>query len=168
MTAPLVLSLVLDQASFEFFNRLRQQYFPPERNYLDAHLTLFHALPGKEFDTIAQRLQTVCQTTEEMRLAVTEVKMIGRGVAYKMECEALKKLHHQLRKEWRSWLTPQDQQKIWPHVTVQNKVKPEKARQLQEYLTKDFESFDAYGRGLKLWAYRNGPWELLKEWPFAQ
>jgi 2'-5' RNA ligase len=168
MTAPLILSLALDEPSFLFFNTLRQKHFPPERNYLDAHLTLFHALPGEEYETICRQLETLCQQISPMQLQVTEVKMIGRGVAYKMECDALKHLHHQLRKNWLEWLTAQDRQKIWPHVTVQNKASVEQARELYAELRQKFEPFTTTDTGLTIWAYRNGPWEKLKEFSFTE
>ena len=44
----LILTLIIDGEAQNFFNILRQRYFPAERNYLDAHLTLFHNLPGNE------------------------------------------------------------------------------------------------------------------------
>jgi len=54
--APLILTLTLDEASQAFFDEQRRQYFPPKINYLSAHLTLFHALPGAEYDAIAAYL----------------------------------------------------------------------------------------------------------------
>jgi 2'-5' RNA ligase len=163
---PLILTLALDESSQTFFDSLRGKYFPPDRNYLQAHLTLFHHLPGKESAAISEYLAKVASEYERMALEVTEVKMIGRGVAYKIENDALIKLHRQLAQKWQAWLTPQDQQKLWPHVTVQNKVDPAKARALYEKLAENFEPFTAFGTGLKLWVYRGGPWEWLQTFPF--
>lgn len=165
-TPPLVLTLALDENAQTFFNRLREQHFPAERNYLQAHLTLFHHLPGEESEAIKTHLYEVAAANDTLPLSVTEVKMIGRGVAYKLENEELMKLHRQLSRRWQEWLTPQDQQKLWPHITVQNKVDPAKARALHRKLSVDFEPFTAYGTGLKLWAYQNGPWEWLQTFDF--
>jgi hypothetical protein len=46
MSTSLILTLKLDQTTFERANTLRQQYFPPERNVVPAHVILFHQLPG--------------------------------------------------------------------------------------------------------------------------
>ena len=165
---PLILTLALDEKSQNFFDSLRKKYFPPERNYLQAHLTLFHHLPGKESAAIIDLLTNVAFKLETLPLEVTEVKMIGRGVAYKIENDGLKKLHRQLSQKWQAWLAPQDKQKLWPHVTVQNKVEPAKAKALHNKLTVHFEPFTAYGTGLKLWAYRGGPWELLQTFSFRK
>ncbi len=45
---PLILTLKMDDRSQERFDRLRELYFPPERNYLSAHLTMFHKLTGEQ------------------------------------------------------------------------------------------------------------------------
>ena len=42
---PLIVTALLDEVAQERFDRLRREHFPPERNQLDAHLTLFHRLP---------------------------------------------------------------------------------------------------------------------------
>jgi hypothetical protein len=42
---PLIVTALLDEAAQERFDRLRREHFPPERNHLAAHLTLFHRLP---------------------------------------------------------------------------------------------------------------------------
>ena len=42
---PLIVTALLDEAAQQRFDRLRRSHFPPERNHLDAHLTLFHRLP---------------------------------------------------------------------------------------------------------------------------
>ena len=43
--APLIVTALLDEQAQEWFDRLRRNHFPPARNHLDAHLTLFHRLP---------------------------------------------------------------------------------------------------------------------------
>ena len=39
-----ILTADLDDASFDLLDVLRRAHFPPERNFLSAHLTLFHRL----------------------------------------------------------------------------------------------------------------------------
>ena len=53
--APLILSAVLDAPVQQRLDALRRAHFPPERNHLDAHVTLFHHLPGAEEDAVARR-----------------------------------------------------------------------------------------------------------------
>ncbi|HLK98761.1 MAG TPA: 2'-5' RNA ligase family protein, partial [Hymenobacter sp.] len=133
-SVPLILTLVLDPASQQFFDDLRQQYFPPERNFLQAHLTLFHHLPGTDYDRICAELTEVAAAEQALPLPVTGVRFLGRGVAYTLENTRLQALHKQLQTRWQPTLTPQDQQKLTPHVTVQNKVDPAVARALHQAL----------------------------------
>ena len=44
--APLILTAQLPRDLHARFTALRTAHFPPERNYLEAHVTLFHALPA--------------------------------------------------------------------------------------------------------------------------
>jgi len=166
--APLILTLALDEAAHTYFNGLRRQHFPPKINYLAAHLTLFHHLPGPELDAVCEQLQA-CRRQQPgvLPLQVTGLRSLGRGVAFTLENKELLELHRQLQGTFAPYLTPQDQQKLQPHITVQNKVDPATARQLLAELQADFAPFEAEGTGLHLWAYRNGPWESVAEFPFG-
>ena len=44
MATTYILTAEMDEDSFGWLDRLRRRYFPPERNFLPAHLTLFHLL----------------------------------------------------------------------------------------------------------------------------
>jgi hypothetical protein len=165
MNAPLILTLALDVQSFNYFNQLRKQYFPPERNFLSAHLTLFHHLPPFE-PSVLEDINSLIDTQTVLVLQVKDVVSIGNGVAFKIDCPPLNKLHLLLQNKWQAWLTPQDRQKLWPHITVQNKVAPAVAKQTLLQLKERFESFDALGIGLSLYAYEGGPWKLVQEFPF--
>jgi 2'-5' RNA ligase len=165
--APLILTLALDPDSQARFDRERRAYFPPERNHLAAHLTLFHHLPGEEIGAIQARLAEACRAQRGFDLAVEEVWMMGRGVAYRLGSPELVALHRALAAGWRAWLTPQDRQALRPHVTIQNKVPAEAARALHARLRAGFAPFAVRGTGLLLWHYRGGPWEAAGEFPFG-
>lgn len=168
LDAPLILTLQLDEAAQAFFDERRRLYFPPARNYLAAHLTLFHHLPGEQLDDIEAYLAARCRAQPPVELRVTGLQFLGRGVAYRLSSPFTEALHRELQAHWLAHLTPQDQQRRQLHVTVQNKVAPEQARALLGRLQAAFTPFDARGLGLQLWAYRGGPWELLRTFPFAE
>lgn len=46
----------MDERSSAFFQRLRQGHFPRDRNFIPAHLTLFHKLPGDAEESIIRAL----------------------------------------------------------------------------------------------------------------
>lgn len=165
--APLILTVQLDAAVQAFFDALRRQHFPAERNFLAAHLTLFHHLPATERADIEAYLSVLCRTEPPLPLRVTGLQFLGRGVAYALSSPETDALHQQLQARWQTHLTAQDRQRRRLHVTVQNKVAPEAARALLAELTADFAPAEATGLGLQLWAYRGGPWELLRTFPFG-
>ncbi|MUL39424.1 2'-5' RNA ligase family protein [Gloeocapsopsis dulcis] len=164
--SPLILTLKLDRITFDFFNELRQQHFPSERNFLPAHITLFHALPGEHELSIQQSLQNLCTHTPSLPLLFPKPRFLGRGVAIEVSCSELIQLRQQLAATWNMWLSKQDQQRYQPHVTIQNKVTSDEARQLYNELVSSWNSVNGYGEGLLLWYYKGGPWELAGEFIF--
>ena len=164
---PLILTLKIDDTTFTQLDGLRQAHFPPERNFLAAHITLFHALPGEQTDRICATLQTLCAATPAIALALPGVRFLGRGVALIVESPPLLRLRGQLADTWQEWLTPQDRQRYQPHVTIQNKVTAPVARNLYEELRTTWQPLAGLGEGLLLWRYLGGPWEAVAMLPFG-
>ena len=165
-THPLVLTLGLDPDTFVALDRLRRAHFPPERNVLPAHLTLFHALPGEREADVRAALAdaAVCAP---LPLTFAGVRSLGRGVAVVVKGAELVALRRHLAAAFGAWLTPQDRQPYRPHVTVQNKAAPDAARRLLEGLSAGWVAFAGRGESLLLWRYLGGPWELAEEFPLA-
>lgn len=163
---PLILTLALDAASFARLDALRREHFPPTLNRIPAHVTLFHHLPGGEESAIAAALARACAERGPSRVRVTGLFPLGRGVAFRLEAPEVASLRAGLARAWEGWLTPQDRQGWRPHVTVQNKVGPEQARDTLAQLGAGFAPWEAQAEGLLLWRYKGGPWEPLGEFPF--
>lgn len=157
----------MDERSQEHFDRLRELYFPRERNYLAAHLTLFHKLPGEHRAEISADLQELCQLQTPFTLKATGLRSLGRGVAYELASPELVALRRILVERWSPWLGAQDRQGFKAHVTVQNKVSPEMARTLHAQLQAGFSPFEVGGTGLSLWRYLDGPWEPVDTYLFT-
>ncbi len=134
ISSPLVLTLKLDQTTFEQVNALRQKYFPPERNLVPAHVTLFHALPGDQETVISQLLQTLCAQSARIALSLPTLRFLGKGVAIEIDAPALVQLRQTLAETWSPWLTRQDRQGYRPHITIQNKTTATEAQQVYEEL----------------------------------
>ncbi|RVU02888.1 2'-5' RNA ligase family protein [Mucilaginibacter limnophilus] len=158
----LILTLKLDSLSQTFFDEQRKRYFPPERNFLNAHLTLFHQLP----DT-AGTMQVVGNIKQEQfKCDVTGLLFLGAGVAYKIESLALNALHNKLKHDLLEHLIQQDKQGFRPHITIQNKVPAETAKQLFNGLTLSFKPFRVKATGFELWRYVDGYWQHVVFYPF--
>jgi len=78
----------------------------------------------------------------------------------------LQQIHKEFQQQFSKWLTPQDKQTLWPHITVQNKTSATVANQLIKDLNVNFNPFKASALGFKLWEYKNGPWEFIDEFKF--
>ena len=165
--SPLIVTLKLDTVSFEKLDRLRRAHFPPERNFLSAHVTLFHALPSEELPTIRSHLQQICAQTKPIYIEFPRVRMLGRGVAIEVRSVDLQHLHDRLAACFSAWLTPQDRQRFRPHATIQNKVLPQQARELYDSLAPKWEMPSGQSTGLVLWEYRGGPWLGIEEFLFT-
>lgn len=163
---PLILTLTLDAAAQSRFDALRTAHFPPERNHLAAHITLFHALPGEHQGAVLTDLAAEVRRPP-FPVRVSGLRSLGRGVAYVLQSPELDRVRAALAERWQPWLTPQDSRRHSPHVTVQNKVAPDVARALLAELSRDFSPYDVQADGLALWRYLGGPWEPVALLPFG-
>ena len=159
-----VLTLRLDPESQARFDDLRQQHFPPERNLIAAHVTLFHTLPEEAW--IPTRLSEHATGQPAFPISVTGVRSLGKGVAYTLASTSLQNLHRALAQVFVSDLTPQDRQRFQPHVVVQNKVTPAAAQKLLRLLEAEFVPWSIQAVGLDLWHYLGGPWQLAQTFLF--
>ena len=90
----------------------------------------------------------------------------GGGAAFLMEVEGLAKVHENLRAGWTPWLTAQDDRRLKPHVTIQNKVDRDTARATQAAL-REMPEMRGHAVGFAIWHYRGGPWEAAGRFPFT-
>ena len=153
-----------DQA---WFNALRREHYPPERNVIDAHLTLFHQLPPSAADELKHRLSRETRGVRAPRAKVTGLMSLGGGVAYRIEAPELAHIREGLLEAFAGLLTPQDAGRWRPHVTIQNKVRPVLAKAVLAALSRDFAAREMEIAGLASWWYRGGPWEAHSRHMFA-
>ena len=165
--SPLILTLDLHADDQARVDRLRQAHFPPDRNVIPAHLTLFHALPGDDAPGVAHVLDVACGPVAPFAIDVTGLRFLGRGVAYALAAPALLQLRGQLARHWHDQLTAQDRQGFRPHITIQNKAEPAAARALHDAMLAAFAPFTIRAEGLALWRYMGGPWLELGRHRFA-
>ncbi len=164
---PLILSAVLDSPVQQRLDALRRAHFPPERNHLGAHVTLFHHLPAAQADAVVEAVAAAARAPAPA-VDVAGVRSLGRGVAVTLVAPELAAVRAALARGWAPWLTPQDRAKRGDlHVTVQNKVTPAQARALLAELFASFVPERTRAVALALWRYDGGPWEPVARFPFA-
>ncbi len=155
---PLILTARIADAALEPFDQLRRAHFPPDRNLLRAHLTMFHRLPGEYGQAIGDALAEVAAQTGPFEATVSGVRHLGAGVAFSIESPELQAIRAQLKARFLPWLGPQDAQTWKPHITVQNKVERAVADSLFRQLSDGFAPQTLAIEGLDLWDYLGGPW----------
>lgn len=164
--APLIVTATLNAADQRWFDALRREYFPPGRNFLSAHLTLFHHLPPSRTAELLRLLKSLAADHAAPRAMVSDVYSLGRGVAYRVDAPDLLALRARIADWFAADLMPQDQGQPRLHITVQNKVDPAAARALLTHLSLDFRPRPLGIAGFGVHHYRGGPWEPLAQIAF--
>ena len=165
--APIIVTATFGAADFAYLDGLRRQHFPPERNIVPAHLTLFHHLAPELAAELKQRLVAVTRGVAAPRAMLAGVRNMGRGVGLRIESPGLEAIRADLAEAFATMLTPQDRAGWRPHVTIQNKVEPAAAKALHAELAAGFAPRPLAIAGLASWWYRGGPWERLSAHNFA-
>jgi hypothetical protein len=144
---------------------LRRRYFPPERNHLAAHITLFHHLPPGSLAEVQEQLARLARGPRPPA-RIDRLISLGGGVALHVESPDLLAMREELADRFRSLLTPQDQARPRLHITIQNKVTAETARATLSQLGPDFRPRPLGIAGLAAWHYLGGPWALIRRYSF--
>lgn len=166
--APLIVTLRLGAEAAGRFSALRRAHFPPHRNWLDAHVTLFHALPGAAVETVLADAADVAARQPAFTLRVERLLFLGAGVAYALAAPEADRLRRTLAERWAALLGAQDRSWRGPlHVTIQNKVAPAAARALHRQLAMTFEPEDVPAVGIDIWYYQGGPWRHAATYAFV-
>jgi len=165
MTGPIIVTALIGEPDFSYLDGLRQAHFPAERNYLRAHLTMFHHLPPSvERELLSVLRAETREPAPEARLA--SIVNLGRGVAFRVESSGLADIRDRLADRFAPLLIPQDANPWRAHVTVQNKATPVAAKALLAALQAEFVPRPLKLKGLAAWWYRGGPWEEIARFSF--
>ncbi|WP_338466549.1 2'-5' RNA ligase family protein [Novosphingobium sp. ZN18A2] len=163
---PFIVTAELPRDVFAWADGLRRAHFPPERNHLEAHVTLFHALAPSLFEELKPLLQRIVAEHPPQPARITGIMPLGKGTALRIESPGMTAIREDIAEHFHGALTAQDNHPLRLHITIQNKVGVDKAKALQAELSAAFRSRDFAFRGLGLHIYRGGPWEAVGRWPF--
>lgn len=154
---PLILTLKLDKASQSLLTDLRTKYFPKNRNYLAAHVTLFHAIPAHRFAELDVHLASRAEQTNGFEVFIGEPKKMGnKGVLVTVRDRPhgkIEKIHDDIQnflqtrvKEEKDKLTDQDSRRMGKaHVTVMNKAEEDEVEECLKAVEKEFEGMKQAG-----------------------
>ena len=165
MLHPLIVTAEFAAPDFACLEGLRRAHYPPERNQVPAHLTLFHALPPSLAAEAKAQLAAHARGIPP-RANITGLMDLGGGVAFRVVSDNLEAVRAALADHFHGMLTAQDSGGWRPHVTIQNKVAPKVARALKAKLETGFVPHPLGIAALALHHYLGGPWETIGRYPF--
>jgi len=162
---PIIVTATFGDGDNGWLQDLRRTHYPPGRNRVPAHLTMFRQLPPSLAPELATRLARAVAAPVP-RATITGIIDLGEGTALGVESEELEAIRAELADAFHGLLTPQDLSPWRPHVTIQNKAATREARALQQQLRATFEPRPLAIRALAAWRYLDGPWAPIREWTF--
>ena len=165
MAGALIVTAELGRDDFSWLEGLRRAHYPPDRIRVPAHLTMFHSLPpSAEAEVRASLSRLAAEKAPKAR--IEGLMDLGGGVAFRVASDDLDRLRDELADRFHGLLGAQDAGGWRPHVTIQNKVAPKRARELLSTIERNFIPRPLRISGLGLHRYLDGPWETLAVYPF--
>lgn len=164
--APFIVTAELPGDIFALADGLRRAHFPPERNKLAAHVTLFHALAPSLRDELPRELARLAGEYAPPAAELNGLMDLGGGTALFIRSPSMQAVRDELSERFFSMLTAQDRGKKKLHITVQNKVARGAAQALQAQLASVLAARRFAFTGLGLHIYRETHWESLGVWKF--
>lgn len=159
--APLLVTAELPDDVLAWADGLRRAHYPPDRNRLRAHVTLFHALPPSVEAEVIEVLGALAKAPPPPA-QISGLMKLGNGTALAIESPAMVKLHAVIADRMHGLLTRQDAQPLRLHVTIQNKVTAQAARALQTELGAQLQPTSFRFRGFGLYAWEDGLWRPIR------
>jgi hypothetical protein len=165
---PIIVTAAFEPVDFAWFDGLRRAHYPPERNLVPAHLTLFQHLPPGLGDELDRRLKAETRAVPPPWAKVAGVMKLDRGVALRVESTDLEEVREHIADAFAALLIPQDAAPWLPHVTIQNKADPSAAAKLHAELARQFAPRTVKIAGLATWRYLGGPWQPIARYAFSR
>lgn len=166
MPNPFIVTAKLPPGIHSWADALRQEHFPPERNHLHAHVTMFHSFAPSLLDELKSFVPQIAKEFAPPKARITGLMDLGKGTAIRLQTPQLLAIRGMIVEHFRGALTEQDLHDPRPHITIQNKVTKQEARSLQAALAPTIEPRAFHFPALELHRYLGGPWEQVKAIPF--
>ena len=166
MSQPFIVTAELPADILAWADNLRQRHFPPERNWLKAHVTLFHAFAPSLREELRGVLAQMAASFAPPKASIEGLMSLGKGTALAIHSPSLLAIRARVADHFHGALTAQDQHRPRLHITIQNKVAPELARGLQTELAPSLQRRDFVFSGLGLHLYLGPHWQRAGTWSF--
>lgn len=165
-SAPFIVTAELPEDVFSWSNGLRSTHFPPERNWLKAHVTLFHSFAPSLRDELPRFLARIAAEFAAPPARIDGLMDLGQGTALEVRSPGMLAIREVIADHFWQMLTRQDQGGKKLHITIQNKVARDQALALQGELAPRLKPREFAFTGLGLHLYRNPHWDAVGTWKF--
>jgi hypothetical protein len=164
-SGPIIVTAELNRPDQNWAQALRRAHYPPERNQVPAHISLFHHLPPSLEQEVRGILADAVKTPK-LAARIEGVRSLGRGVAIEIACPALLDIRAIMADRFAHHLIPQDRHPSRPHITIQNKVAPDVAAATFAALKDGVVPRATTIAALSCWHYDDGPWLPIARYAF--
>jgi len=164
--APFIVTAELPRDIFVWADALRREHFPPARNKLEAHVTLFHSFAPSLREELLGLLPQLGGEFAPPAARIVGLMDLGNGTALDIRSAGMLEIREVIADHFHGALTAQDRHQPRLHITIQNKVLRKEAIALQVAMASVLVERDFTFSGLGLHLYRGGPWEALGRWSF--
>lgn len=159
--APLLVTAELPNEVLAWADSLRRAHYPPDRNRLQAHVTLFHALPPSVEEELVDILRDLARRSPPPA-TIAGIMKLSAGTALAVESPDMVEHHAAVAERMYGLLTRQDAQPLRLHVTIQNKVTAQAAQALQTKMRAQLRPINFRFRAFGLYAWEEGLWRPIK------
>lgn len=160
----IIITLLLDETSQQFFEEKRKTFFPTHANFTTAHLTLFHCLPNNAF--IFEKVKAITKNTNTFKMQATGILHQKKFNAYEITSDKLLELHKILQNDFIKMLSKKDVKPLKPHITIQNKTTVYKAQKTNQLLVENFIAFETQAIGISCWYFTKNKWKKKEDYFF--
>ena len=164
--APFIVTAELPDDIFAWADGLRRMHFPPERNHLAAHVTLFHSFAPSLREELPRELARCAAEYAPPAAQIAALMDLGGGTALALRSPVMLAIRAELAERFFAMLTAQDRGGKKLHITVQNKVERKTAQALQAQLGPALSARSFRFTGLGLHRYLGPHWEPAGVWKF--
>ena len=165
-SAPFIVTAELPRDVLAWADGLRAKHYPPERNKLAAHVTLFHSFAPSLREELLRVLGRLAGEYARPEARIGSLMPLGTGTALAIHSPGMLAIRQHIAEMFHGALTAQDSHAPRLHITIQNKVTPQAAKALQRALAATLEPRAFAFAGLGLHLYRETRWESQGCWTF--
>jgi hypothetical protein len=166
MPAPFIVTAELPGDLFAWADGLRRAHYPPERNRLAAHVTLFHAFAPSLREELGRVLGQFAGEYARPSARIDGLMNLGKGTALAIHSPQMLAIREHIAEHFHGALTAQDSHTPRLHITIQNKVTSQEAKALQRSLAATLTPRDFLFPALGLHLYCETHWDSQGLWPF--